>query len=265
MMATPFEMQITDEETGKLKKVKRSIEKIVSRRKEKKEFKYECKFVGCSQDLNIWYTRDFLIKLGWKKPVDALDRRMAAIEGMYQRTLTAKNVEQHLGDVGLEAEFATHNRIKDLSGGQKVKVVLAACTWAQPHILILDEPTNYLDRDSLGALANALLDFEGGVCLITHNKEFADKTTKVTWVVANHRLEVHGDAEWEKYAAEAAELKAEAEAETMIDACGNEVSIKKKHKAVGDLNKQEVKKFKKEIKKMIKNGEPLDDWQEEYA
>merc|ERR1719181_1870815 len=205
MMATPFEMQITDEETGKLKKVKRSIEKIVSRRKEKKEFKYECKFVGCSQDLNIWYTRDFLIKLGWKKPVDALDRRMAAIEGMYQRTLTAKNVEQHLGDVGLEAEFATHN------------------------------------------------------------KEFADKTTKVTWVVANHRLEVHGDAEWEKYAAEAAELKAEAEAETMIDACGNEVSIKKKHKAVGDLNKQEVKKFKKEIKKMIKNGEPLDDWQEEYA
>ncbi len=55
--------------------------------------------------------------------------------------------------MGLEAEFATHNRIKGLSGGQKVKVVLAACMWEDPHILVLDEPTNYLDRDSLGALA----------------------------------------------------------------------------------------------------------------
>ena len=58
--------------------------------------------------------------------------------------------------MGLEAEFATHNRILGLSGGQKVKVVLAAAMWEDPHILVLDEPTNYLDRDSLGALATAL-------------------------------------------------------------------------------------------------------------
>ena len=57
-----------------------------------------------------------------------------------------------------------------MSGGQKVKVVLAACTWCCPHLIILDEPTNYLDRDSLGALANAIKEFDGGVILITHNK-----------------------------------------------------------------------------------------------
>merc|ERR1712078_312380 len=60
---------------------------------------------------------------------------------------------QHICDVGLEKEYATHTRMSALSGGQKVKVVLAAAMWNQPHILILDEPTNYLDRDSLGDAA----------------------------------------------------------------------------------------------------------------
>ena len=55
----------------------------------------------------------------------------------------------------------SHYRIGALSGGQKVKVVLAAAMWDQPHILILDEPTNYLDRDSLGALAEAIEKYEG--------------------------------------------------------------------------------------------------------
>jgi len=42
------------------------------------------------------------------------------------------------------------------AGGQKVKLVLGAAMWQQPHILVLDEPTNYLDRESLGAMASAI-------------------------------------------------------------------------------------------------------------
>lgn len=56
---------------------------------------------------------------------------------------------------------------RGLSGGQKVKVVLAAATWRRPHIVILDEPTNYLDRESLAALIEACKAFEGGVLVIT--------------------------------------------------------------------------------------------------
>jgi len=48
-------------------------------------------------------------------------------------------------------------------------VVLAACMWLSPHILVLDEPTNYLDRDSLGALATAIKEYGGGVVMISHN------------------------------------------------------------------------------------------------
>lgn len=56
----------------------------------------------------------------------------------------------HLNDFNLDAEFGTHGTIKRLSGGQKVKLVLAAAMWNQPHVIILDEPTNYLDREALG-------------------------------------------------------------------------------------------------------------------
>merc|ERR1712195_168849 len=97
--------------------------------------------------------------------ITALDAVLAA-QQQQGKPLTSRNVEIHLGNVGLAAEDGTHSRIRDLSGGQKVKVVLAACTWCCPHLIILDEPTNYLDRDSLGALANAITSFEGGVILI---------------------------------------------------------------------------------------------------
>merc|ERR1712195_359099 len=168
--------------------------------------------------------------------------------------------------VGLDPEFTTHNRLADLSGGQKVKVVLAACTWAQPHLIILDEPTNYLDRDSLGALAGAIKEFGGGVLLITHNQEFADVTCKVTWVVANNRLIINGDAEWEKYAAEAEILQAEEAADgEQRDSHGNIIKKVFKAKPVEELTTKEIKKFKKSIRNKIKKNSQLEEWEEEYA
>merc|ERR1712137_22812 len=128
------------------------------------------------------------------------DLKIAQRAGLYVRPLSTKNVEQHLEDCGLAREFGTHYRMSALSGGQKVKVVLAAAMWNQPHILILDEPTNYLDRDSLGALAGAIEEFEGGVVMITHNNEFCSQLCPETWVLENHSLNLKGDPEWMKNA-----------------------------------------------------------------
>lgn len=55
--------------------------------------------------------------------------------------------------------------------------------WNHPHFLIMDEPTNYLDRDSLGALAGAIKDFQGGVLLISHNNEFTSALCPEVWQV----------------------------------------------------------------------------------
>jgi elongation factor 3 len=261
-MNEPWEVKWVDEETGVTKKEKRVIKKLVSRRKTKKVYHYEVQWKNKTMDFNSWYPRDLLVKRGFKKFITALDAKLAASQ-QQGKPLTSRNVEEHLGNVGLAAEEATHSRIKDLSGGQKVKVVLAACTWCCPHLIILDEPTNYLDRDSLGALANAIKEFEGGVILITHNKEFADATTKVTWVVANNRCDIKGDPEWEKYAAEQ-EIVAIEEAAAGLDAAGNKID-NKKIKTIEEMSKQEIKKMKKELKKRLKAGDELEEHEYDYC
>ena len=195
----------TNEHTHTHTQVK--IEKLLSRRKKKKVFEYEVKFVNKSMDDNQYMSADTLEIFGWIKRVKELDARIVALEGLRARPLTTANVVKHFENVrsvrtlththehthihtrtqvGLESEFSQHNRIRDLSGGQKVKIVLGACTWAQPHIIILDEPTNYLDRDALGALSNAISSFAGGVLLITHNQEFADSCTFIVRALTLH-------------------------------------------------------------------------------
>lgn len=64
--------------------------------------------------------------------------------------------------------------------------------WQSPHMLILDEPTNYLDREALGALSEAIKDFGGGVVIITHNREFADAVCPEKWAVAAGKLTCTG-------------------------------------------------------------------------
>merc|ERR1712113_746881 len=98
----------------------------------------------------------------------------AAMAGLMTKQLTQPSVEKHLVDFGVDPESASHTQLNQLSGGMKVKVVLAACMWQNPHVLILDEPTNYLDREGLGALVLAIKDYKGGVLIISHNKEVCD-------------------------------------------------------------------------------------------
>merc|ERR1712226_1276125 len=102
-------------------------------------------------------------------------------------------VEQCLKDFGLDAESASHTPINALSGGQKVKVVLAGAMWMNPHILILDEPTNYLDRDGLGALALGLQEFGGGVVIISHNEEFTNSICQQKWIMEAGFLREEGE------------------------------------------------------------------------
>ncbi len=253
-------------EKGNIQKEERVISRFTEQRREvtgkKKVFEYEVAWKNKSMDSNSWYEADKLYKFNkvYEKVIKMIDQKILNRESVYSKPVTQDNVERHLGDIGLESEYATHYRISALSGGQKVKVVLAAALWDQPHILILDEPTNYLDRDSLGALAEAIKIYEGGVIMITHNDAFCRELCPERWVLEAGKLNTEGDVEWmENLAKDAVKFSA---IEDMIDANGNEVKLKKAPKK---LNTKEKKKLIKLLKQKIENNEELDSDEENYA
>merc|ERR1712093_689411 len=130
---------------------------VINRRTQKKTkiYEYETKWQFRPHENNLWVERNTLIKMGYLKMVQREDEKQAAAAGLQTKQLTQPGIEKHLANFGVDAESASHTQINQLSGGMKVKVVLAAAMWQNPHILILDEPTNYLDREGLGALSLA--------------------------------------------------------------------------------------------------------------
>merc|ERR1711912_215188 len=178
-----------------------------------------------------------------------------------QRKLTTGEIQKHLDGFNLEPQFAQHTKMGALSGGQKVKVVLGAGLWNLPHLVILDEPTNFLDRDSLGALATAIKEFKGGVFMISHNAEFYEALCPEKWMLESGRLTVMG-AEWMEEV-EKARKKAEKLAKRQLnfkqdeeqkDALGNTI-IKEESNEPKELSRSDRKKLMKLRKDMKKNGE----------
>lgn len=179
------------------------IEKIVSRTKGKRgTLVYEAKLVGMSERHNKLYTLEQLQEMGLGKLAEAEDTRQATLAGgLDLRPLTTKEIQRHLDDFNLAAEFGTHGKIRGLSGGQKVKLVIAAAMWNRPHLLVLDEPTNYLDRAALGALADGIREFGGGVIMISHSEEFYNSLCTEKWLVESGRVHVVGEAQETEYRA----------------------------------------------------------------
>ncbi|KAJ7700888.1 P-loop containing nucleoside triphosphate hydrolase protein [Mycena rosella] len=251
---------ISEEEAAKMKDganmviegQKRVIDEILARKKLKQSYEYEVSFKALSSSENIWLPRDDLIKRGFEKKVIEVDTREAQRLGLL-RPLVRREIEKHMADFGLEPEFVSHNTMRGLSGGQKVKIVLGAATWRRPHVMCLDEPTNYLDRESLAALIEALKVFEGGVLVITHNRDFSESICKEVWAMRDGRLEASGHNWVEGQGAGPRIDKQDGEEEVQYDAMGNKIDIKKLKK----ISAGEARKLKKERMARKKRGEEV--------
>jgi len=79
-------------------------------------------------------------------------------------------------------------RASNLSGGQRSRVAFAAVSYRRPHVLILDEPTNNLDLESVEALSQAVEAFPGGVVLVSHDQTFVSAVAKEVWVVGGGQV-----------------------------------------------------------------------------
>ena len=106
---------------------------------------------------------------------------------------TPPQVRAQLARFGLDADRA-ETVVKNLSGGEKARLLLALATREAPQLLILDEPTNHLDIDARDALVKALADFSGAVLLITHDPHLVELVADRLWLVNDGTVKnVDGD------------------------------------------------------------------------
>jgi elongation factor 3 len=249
----------------KIEGSQRRVIGIHARRKFKNSYEYECSFalgenVGMKNEKwipmmtadNAWIPRSEIMASHQKMVAD-VDQKEALASGQF-RPLVRREIEQHGANFGLDAELISHSRMQGLSGGQRVKVVLAACTWQRPHLIVLDEPTNYLDRDSLGALSKALKSFEGGVVIISHNAEFTESLTNEVWSVVNGKMTPSGH-NWVTGQGAGPRLTDKGDdEEDKFDAMGNKIEGNKKAKK---LTSSELRKKKKDRMARRKRGEEV--------
>merc|ERR1712070_395322 len=212
--------------------------------KKEKTFTYEVKWQFRPIEANTWVEKDTLIKMGYKKLVEREDERQAAMAGLMTKQLTQPSVEQHLANFGVDPESASHTQLSQLSGGMKVKVVLAASMWQNPHVLILDEPTNYLDREGLGALILAIQNYKGGVLIISHNKEFCDHVVTEKWIMNKGYLRIEG----ESVDTSAGDDTNKTGPDEVYDGAGNKIEVKKSMTMTDKDRKKAIKDLEKKIK-----------------
>jgi ATP-binding cassette subfamily F protein 3 len=131
--------------------------------------------------------------------VDALDLNNSAV-GFMAKQYPGKPDEEyrrHLGAFGITGMTGLQ-KMALLSGGQKSRVAFACLALTNPHILVLDEPSNHLDIEAMDALSEALQKFQGGVLMVSHDVTMLQNVCTSLWVCDNGTIE-HFDGSVQAY------------------------------------------------------------------
>ncbi|MCJ0742356.1 ABC-F family ATP-binding cassette domain-containing protein [Pedobacter montanisoli] len=115
----------------------------------------------------IYMKEDFTEKDGER--AGELENLFAEMDGWNMES----NAATLLSNLGIKEEFH-YKTVKELDGNQKVRVLLAQALFGNPDILILDEPTNDLDIDTIAWLENFLADYQSIVLVVSHDRHFLD-------------------------------------------------------------------------------------------
>ncbi|MCT2385692.1 ABC transporter ATP-binding protein [Erwinia pyrifoliae] len=99
-----------------------------------------------------------------------------------------QQLRDYLGGFGFQGDKVSEET-RRFSGGEKARLVLALIVWQRPNLLLLDEPTNHLDLDMRQALTEALIDFEGALVVVSHDRHLLRSTTDELYLVHDGKVE----------------------------------------------------------------------------
>jgi ATPase subunit of ABC transporter with duplicated ATPase domains len=119
--------------------------------------------------------------------------------------LDIQTIRAILSKVGFKKMFEGDNfdvnklLISDLSGGQKVKIVLCGIMVKNPHVILFDEPTNHLDIYSINEFIESINEYNGGVVIITHDKYIIENINDYKLLIMENKTITEYNAGFEKY------------------------------------------------------------------
>lgn len=167
-------------------------------------------------------------------PYQEMARMVAKKHGSYKEPA----VRAILGQFGF-SKILADNRIGDLSGGEKARLLFAFMSYDAPHLLLLDEPTNHLDIDAREALVQALNNYEGAVVLVSHDPSMVERVANRLWLIKDGACNIFdGDLQdYRKFVVQSRREERKGE----------------KSKKPGDKNKSSPDKSKKKMEELEAN------------
>jgi ATP-binding cassette subfamily F protein 3 len=131
------------------------------------------------------------LKIGYfaQHQLDDLDCSLSPVETIQKLSpeVREQNIRDFLGGFNFIGDMALQP-MRHFSGGEKARVALAKLVWLKPNLLLLDEPTNHLDLDMRASIELALLNYEGALILISHDRHLLKATVDEFYLVYNQHV-----------------------------------------------------------------------------
>ncbi|WP_039057681.1 ABC transporter ATP-binding protein [Enterobacter sp. Bisph1] len=166
-----------------------------------------------------------------------------------------QKLRDYLGGFGFQGDKVTEVTER-FSGGEKARLVLALIVWQRPNLLLLDEPTNHLDLDMRQALTEALIEFEGALVVVSHDRHLIRSTTDDLYLVHDGKVEpFEGDLEdYQQWLSEVQKQESQPADATAKESANSAQARKDQKRREAELRTQ-TQPLRKEIARLEKEME----------
>lgn len=176
---------------------------------------------------------------------------------------TEQSLRNYLGGFDFRGD-KVNEPVKHFSGGEKARLVLALIVWQRPNLLLLDEPTNHLDLDMRQALTEALMDFDGAMVVVSHDRHLLRSTTDEFYLVHDKKVEpFDGDLDdyhkWLNHQNKQASEPNKTEQKSAVSSKKNSLSLQEKQ-----LIKQREAEQRAKLQPLKKEAAKLEKQLDEY-